>query len=119
MKRILASILVGVSPLIALAQTYSPGQGIGGLFTFAGGILNKLVPLFISVAVVWFIWSVFQFTVAGNEEAKLKAKEHIIWGIVGLFIMVSVWGLVAILQATFGTAGVTGTIGNQLPQIPQ
>lgn len=117
MKRILASALVAVSPLIALAQGYAPNQGIGGLFSFAGSILNRVVPLLIAVAVVFFIYEVLMYTIAGDEEKKKAAKTHIIWGIVGIFIMVSVWGLVAILQSTFGTSGVQENIGSQIPQI--
>jgi len=117
MKRILAIVLVGISPIIALAQAYSPNQGVSGLFNFAGGILNRAVPLIIALAVVYFIWQVFRYAVAANEEDKGKAKTQMIWGIVGIFVMVSIWGLVAILQSTFGTSGVTGNIGNQLPQI--
>jgi len=116
MKKILSIVLASVSPMIAFAQ-YSPSQGVGGLFSLAGTFLNRAVPLIISLAVVYFIFQVFRYAVAGNEEDKAKAKTHMIWGIVGIFVMVSVWGLVAILQSTFGTSGVTGNIGNQLPQI--
>jgi hypothetical protein len=117
MKRIAAAVTMSAFPLMALAQSYTPGQGIGGLFNFVGVVLNRIVPLLISVAIVYFIWQVFQYTIAGDEEKKAQAKTHIIYGIVGLFVMVSVWGLVAILQSTFGTSGVTGSIGQQLPQI--
>ncbi len=117
MKRILAAAAASTLPLVALAQGYAPNQGVMGLFNFAGAILNRIVPLLISIAIVYFIWQVFKYTIAADEEAKGAAKTHIIYGIVGIFIMVSIWGLVAILQATFGTSGVTGTIGNQIPQI--
>jgi hypothetical protein len=117
MKKVLASALVAVSPLVALAQSTTPSQGIAGLFTLIGGILNRIVPLFIALAVVFFIWEVFQYTIAGSEEKKKAAKGGMIWGIVGIFIMVSVWGLVAILQSTFGTTGVSETINSQIPQI--
>jgi hypothetical protein len=105
MKRIFASILVGVAPMVALAQTYAPGTGINGLITFFGNLLNRGVPFIISLAVVYFIWEVFQYAIAGDEEKKAKAKTGMIWGIVGIFVMVSIWGLVAILQSTFGTSG--------------
>ncbi len=117
MKRILASASVGVSPLVALAQGYAPNQGIMGLFSFAGVILNRLVPLLIGLAVVWFIWNVILYVMSGNEEKKKAAKSGMLWGIIGIFIMVSVWGLVAILQATFGTSGVQENIGSQIPTI--
>ena len=117
MKRILSSIAVSAFPLFALAQTYAPSQGIGGLFSLVGAFLNRAVPLIISLAVVYFIWGVFRYVIAGDEEKKAAARTDMVWGIVGIFVMVSIWGLVAILQSTFGTSGVTGNIGNQLPQI--
>ncbi|MFA5651859.1 MAG: hypothetical protein WC933_00650 [Candidatus Paceibacterota bacterium] len=120
MKRILASVLVAVSPVMALAQSngYNPGQGVAGLFDLAGYFLNRAVPFIISIAVVYFIFNVFKYAVlsGGDEEKKKEAKTQMIWGIVALFVMVSVWGLVAILQATFGTSGVTSNIGSQLPR---
>lgn len=114
MKRILASVLVGLSPMIALAQ-YLPSSGIGGLFGLVGSWVKMAFPLVVSIAVVYFIWQVFQFAVAGDEEKKAQAKTQIIWGIVGIFVMVSVWGLVGILQSTLGTSGVKADIGDQLP----
>ncbi len=114
MKRILASITVSMSPMIALAQ-YSPSMGIGGLFLLVGSWVKLALPLLISVAVVWFLWNVFQYTIKAAEEDKTKARDGMVWGIVGIFVMVSVWGLVAILQSTFGTAGAGINIGNQLP----
>jgi uncharacterized membrane-anchored protein len=115
MKRILATVLAGLSPMIALAQGYSPNQGVTGLFTLLGGWLKLAVPLLISVAVVYFIYSVFRFMTTADDAEKDKAKKNMVWGIVAIFVMVSVWGLVAILQSTFGTSGVQSTIGTQLP----
>ena len=119
MKRILASIAVGVMPLVALAQvgvntTYNGQTGVGGLMKWFSGILSLAVPLIISLAVVWFIWNVFQFAVAGNEEDKAKAKTQMIWGLVGIFVMVSVWGLIGILSSTFNL----GTGMSSGPTVP-
>ena len=115
MKKVLASVLVGIMPLFALAQTTSPGQGIGGLFNLLSVFLNRAVPLIIGLAVVFFLWNVFRYAVAGDEDAKQLAKKQMVWGIVGLFVMVSVWGLVAILQSTFHLDTVAPTPPSLLP----
>lgn len=116
MKKVLASVLAATFPLLAFAQ-YTPSQGIVGLIKFVSSILGYLFPVLIALAVIYFIWEVFQYTIAADEESKGKAKGQIVWGIVGIFVMVSVWGLVAILQSTFGTQGVQGNIGNPIPVI--
>jgi hypothetical protein len=114
MKKILATVLSGFAPLFAFAQ-YNPSQGVFGLLNLIKGLLSTALPIIISLAVVWFIWNVFRFIMSSDEEGKKKAKVDMIWGIVGIFVMVSIWGLVAILQSTFGTSNTTVNIGNQLP----
>ena len=113
MKRILATVFASALPLMAFAQ-YNPSQGITGLFGLLGYWVKLALPLIISIAVVWFVWNVFQYAVAGDEDKKKEAKGQMIWGIVGIFVMVSVWGLVGILQSTFQTGGGSTT----LPTLP-
>jgi hypothetical protein len=119
MKRILVSISWFFLPALAFAQvntTYSGGTGLGGLLKWFSGILSLAVPIIIALAVVWFIWGVFMYAIAGDEEAKGKAKGHIIWGIIGLAIMVSVWGLVGFLTSTFSLNN-TAVSGPVIPTI--
>ena len=115
MKKILASIIVGVFPLSALAQTYTPSLGINGLFGLVSGWVSYALPLVISIAIVWFVWNVFRYAVAGDEEQKAKSRTDMVWGIVAIFVMVSIWGLVSILQNTFGTQNATANFNNTLP----
>lgn len=71
-----------------------------------GGILGVIIPILITLAVVYFVWSVIQYTVSSDEEAKKKAKSGIITGLIGLFIILSFWGIVRVIQNTFGVSGV-------------
>lgn len=67
-------------------------------------ILNPLVYLLISVAVIIFLWGVVGYIRSGDsEEERKKAKDFIVYGIIGIFVMISVWGLVGILTGTFRT----------------
>lgn len=68
--------------------------------TIIGGILRPLVPLLIGLAVVIFIYGVLTTMLAEGGEKKEDGKKYMLWGIVGIFVMVSVWGLVAILTST-------------------
>ncbi len=110
MKKVLSGVISAglIAPLLSFAQIpqYNPSQGINGFFVLAKSILAYVLPLLISVAVLYFIYNVFQYTIkSGDEEARKKAKGNIIWGVVGLFVIVGVWGLVAILQSAFGIDG--------------
>ncbi|KKT12590.1 MAG: hypothetical protein A2544_01380 [Candidatus Zambryskibacteria bacterium RIFOXYD2_FULL_43_10] len=66
-------------------------------------ILNPLILLVFAIAFLVFFWGIFQFisseTVdAGREEGKRK----IFWGIFGMFIMISAYGLIRLILGTFG-----------------
>jgi hypothetical protein len=80
-------------------------QGIAG--TILSLINNVLVPLIFAVAFVVFLWGVFQYFIYGgaDETAQEKGRSLILYGLIGFFIMVSLWGLVNILSNTFGLGG--------------
>lgn len=66
-------------------------------------ILNPLIQFAFIVAFVIFIWGLAEFIRgANNPEARKKGQDHMIWGIVGLVIMVGVYGIINILINTFG-----------------
>lgn len=68
---------------------------------FISGLIRPMVPLLVGLAVVVFIYGVLTTVLAEGGEKKEDGKKFMMWGIVGIFVMVSVWGLVAILSDTF------------------
>lgn len=69
------------------------------------GLVNQVfVPLIFSVSFIVFIWGIFRHFIAGAADTteQEKGKHLIIYGLAGLAIMASVWGLVNILNNTFG-----------------
>ena len=64
---------------------------------------KSVIPLIFSLAVAMFVWVVVQFVINSNEEVKKeKGRQFMVWGIIALAVMVSVWGLVRVLGNTFG-----------------
>lgn len=61
-------------------------------------ILNPIIGVMFAIALVVFLYGVVEF-IAGtdNEEKRSAGRKHMIWGIVGLFIMVAVFGLMHLL----------------------
>lgn len=106
--------LAGALPFVAFAQntTY-----LSNLLGSAKSLLDQLVVFLIALAVVWFIWNVISYTMSSDEDKKAQAKDRMIWGIIAIAVIVSVWGLVGILQNIFGvnTTG-AGNVRTLLPQ---
>lgn len=73
------------------------------LFRLVEDILRQLVPILIAFAVIILLFAIISYIRAGEDEEKRgKARNLMIYGIIGLFVMISIWGLVAILIGTFG-----------------
>jgi uncharacterized membrane protein YfcA len=61
-------------------------------------ILNPVIGLLFAVALVYFIYGVVTFIAnADNEAAREKGKQHMLYSIIGLVIMVGVWGILQLI----------------------
>ncbi len=66
-------------------------------------IINPLISLLFALAVVYFLYGVVQFLMnQDNDENKTTGKNHMLWGIIGIAIMLGVIGLINIVLSTFG-----------------
>ena len=75
---------------------------IRGFLGRVSGIIDLLIPFIISLALLVILWGIFTYlTKAEEEEKRAEAKLYIIWGVIGIFFMVSLWGFVNILLNTF------------------
>lgn len=67
-------------------------------------ILNPLIGLLFAAALVYFIYGVVKFIAnADNEAAREKGKQHILYSIIGLVIMVGVWGIIELIINSLGS----------------
>lgn len=72
---------------------------------FIISIINRvIVPLVFALAFLSFIWGVAQAFIFNqeNKEKREEGRKYIVSGLIGFFIMISVWGLTNVLVGTFG-----------------
>lgn len=97
MKKIALIGLMLVLPAISFAQPSVNNVQDAGQF-FINLINNIAVPFIFALAFLVFIWGVFKYFINGKDDAARKeGKNLMLYGLLGFFIMVSVWGLVNIL----------------------
>ncbi len=108
----IAILATFATPLLALAAPYVNNISDVGQFIIST-INGVFVPVLFSTAFIVFIWGAFTvFILGANDEAqKGKGKKLMLYGLIGFFVMVSVWGLVNILT---GSVGLNNS-GTQLP----
>lgn len=108
----LAGMVLGFSPVVAFAQlqtgtnpvgcgAYGTVDTIPGIMCKVGEILTSAVPILVALGIVYFVYGVVTYVIADDEEAKSAGRGRILYGIVGLAVIVAVWGLVGILVKTF------------------
>lgn len=61
----------------------------------AGGLLDAVIPLLIGIGLIVFFWGLIKYI--RNTESE-EGKKIMIAGLVGLFVMVSVWGIIRLAQ---------------------
>lgn len=72
-------------------------------------IFNPLVLFMIGIAVLVFLWGIFEFLANYDEDsAQEQGKRHMFWGLVGMFVMFSVFGIMRFMIGTFGLVSPTG-----------
>ena len=93
---VFAQITVSAPP-----ERVCAGAGLEFLLCNIHRLLNSIVPILLALGVAYFVWGVVQYVIAGGEEAKKKGKDHVIYGIIGLTIIVALWGIVGLVVSTF------------------
>lgn len=105
----LTSLFSFFSPIVALAQvtfTSPPlqscsGNGLGSLLCNIQQLLSSVVPVLMALGVAYFVWGVVQYVIRDDEEAKKKGRDKIIYGIIGMAVIIGFWGLVTLVVNTF------------------
>jgi len=91
----------------AKAAAVCTGNGLGRLICQIQQILNSIIPILVLLGIVYFVWGVVQYVIFDDEEAKKRGRDRIIFGIIGLAVIVGLWGLVNLVVGTFGLSSAT------------
>lgn len=101
--RVLGSAVISAStlalPLLASAAT------LNDTIKFFNNILNALIALFILAAILVFFWGLIKYLLTvGDAKARSEGLQMMFYGVIAIFVMVSIWGIIALLQNTFGVS---------------
>ena len=74
-------------------------------------IAAAIIPLIFTLAFLFFLWGMTMY-IRGSDDVKKReeSKKFIYWGIIALTVMISVWGIVKIINTTLG-------FGNTVPKL--
>lgn len=114
MKKLVYASL-SFAPVLAFAQTPN-FTGLNAILGFIQSTVRTLIPIIFGLAIVFFFWGLVTFLrAAGDPKAQEAGRNQMIWGVIAIAVMISIYGLVAWLQTVFGVnGGTTPTI----PTVP-
>jgi FtsH-binding integral membrane protein len=100
MKKIkIISLLLALSiPSITFAEPLSETSKI---LSAMGNLVGKAIPIVFALALLLFFWCMAMYIYKSGAE-KDEGKKIMVWGVVALFVMSSIWGLVKFIQVSFG-----------------
>jgi hypothetical protein len=86
---------------VTFAQTLTY---ITTLATDFGSLVASIIPVFIALAFLVFVWGLIVFIAAsGDDSAKEEGRRRMIWGVLALFVITAIWGILSVLQKITGT----------------
>jgi len=88
-------------PMIAYAEI--PASALTLMGKIYNMILNPIIGLLFGLAFMYFIWGVVKYALHGEEEkSRSEGRNAILWGIIGMFIMFGVFGILNLIIGTIG-----------------
>lgn len=96
--------LLPLIPMTASAQSLTEGGiHVNKIIINIGDILQTIITLLFVLASLVFVYGVIKFlTAAGNGEAMTAAKGYIMWGLIGMAVLASIFGLIEFIQTFVG-----------------
>lgn len=88
-------------------------MGFSDLINAAFDLVNNIfVPLAFALCLLYFFWGVAKYirSGAGGEKAAEEGKNVMVWGLVGLFVAFSIWGIISFIQSELGISPIKEAI---------
>jgi TM2 domain-containing membrane protein YozV len=97
LTKIFPGMLYALGPDLPESASFSGGAPFSrtrGFVETFGNIIQLLIPITAALALLFFFWGLAQFIRnSGGEDAHEEGRRKMIWGVIALFVIVSVWGL--------------------------
>lgn len=95
------ALFVLISSLVPAFASAATNKTLASLIDLIITYANRILVLMMGVAVVMFVYHVIKYFIMADSERK-EAGPYVMWSLIGFFVILSMWGLVNILQNTFG-----------------
>jgi hypothetical protein len=100
-KKIIPLLYLSLLPVISFAQSVERFRNTKEIFSSILDIIRILIPIAFGLAIVLFFWGIVKF-LWSEGSGKDEGKRIMVWGVLAIFVMSSIWGLVRFVRGTLG-----------------
>jgi len=72
-------------------------------------LLDLMIPIIFALALIFFFYGLAQFIRSVSDKTIQEGKNKMIWGIISLFVMISIWGIINFIQDSLDIRNGSGT----------
>ena len=108
MKKVIYAIMT-FAPVLTLAA-FDAGGNLQGVVDFIKKTVGNLIPIVFGIVIIYFFWGLAKYVQsAGDPKKAAEGKSIMIYGVIAITIMTTIYGLASWLGGLFGIGGTTGT----------
>ena len=100
-KSYILSLIFFFCPILTLAfaDFNLAGSTFRGIILYILDIISVLIPILFALAFILFFWGLSKFILnAGNKEGIQQGRDYMLWGILALFILVSLKPIINLIS---------------------
>lgn len=71
-------------------------------------IISPVIQFVFVLALLYFVWGMFKFFKETDDGSREEGRQHILWGTIGMAVMISVYGIIRFVAETVGQSGSLG-----------
>ena len=94
------ALVSSLSLVSLLFPAVSSAATLNDTLVFLSTFLNGVMGLFITLAIVVFFWGLIKYLWSIDNENAHEGLKIMFWGLIAIFVMVSIWGIIRLLQNT-------------------
>lgn len=97
-------VLILVSICLPVQVAHAGPASLFGVVLVFESILNALIPVILGFEVLYFFWTIgVGILHSGDADGVTETRQKLVWGVVAIFVTVSVWGIIQFFSYVLGT----------------
>lgn len=100
-KLFVMSFALAPMTTLAAAPVWGGESYFGDIVSTIANVVDTLIPVSMGLGFIAFFWYLFQY-LRGDAKEKEASKSGLLWSVIAIVIMISIFGLASLLQGIFG-----------------